>query len=632
MNISNKILAFICLLLPILSCTDDQIPDEHPSEEIPSSPIHLPMIDLDLQSLSSFSTEGDNWHVAGAVRSHFDKEWHLDTEEGNGILFNEVTDKGIRNAAGDGAHLFTQFEHGDIELEVEFLVPKGSNSGLYFMSRYELQIRDSQNDGELGYDDCGGIYAQWKEPDNYEDIIGGRAPNVDAAKAPGLWQKFKVLFRAPRFDKTGRKTNNALFEYVYLNDFLIHDSVEVSSPTIEAIATDEVATAPLMIQGDHGPMAFRNIRFKIYTEDTVAFSNIRYSLYEGEWDYIPDFSNLTPVKEGTVDDFNDQTELAGQNDHFGIVYTADIGIPQEGAYLFETGIDDGGELYIDDELVITNQGEPGYGTESAIIDLTAGTHNIKLTYYQEIWGSILALNIEGPGMQKRTYLSPDVEAWIKQWSKGSMFVDADQVEMVRGFVDHRDRKYTHTLSIGSPEGIHYSYDTRYNALLNVWRGDFANVSEMWVNRGEEQRLKPMNAALHLHDGIPIAEIKSAKSKFLPVDMFHDPKGYRVDENGRPTYLYSYGEITVEESIAPDGGMLRRSIRFKNQGGSTYHFKIADDEHIDQLENDWWTIGNNYFMNVIEGKESVQIRSIGENAELLYRIPKGNSSLTYKIKW
>jgi hypothetical protein len=175
----------------------------------------------------------------------------------------------ILNGKGVTRDLVTVKEYGDIEAHIEFTVPRGSNSGVYFMGRYEVQVLDSW-DAAAGkpkekpsYSDCGGIYERWDDArgpgkEGYE----GHPPRSSAARKPGEWQTFDVLFRAPRFDASGKKTENARFVRVVHNGVLIHENVEVTGPTRAAAFQDEKPLGPLMLQGDHGPVAYRRIAIR----------------------------------------------------------------------------------------------------------------------------------------------------------------------------------------------------------------------------------------------------------------------------------------------------------------------------------------------------------------------------------
>jgi len=159
---------------------------------------------------------------------------------------------------GRTGNLFSKHEHGDVMAAIEYMVPQGSNSGIYFQGRYEIQILDSYGKKKVTFVDNGGVYARWANGKAFE----GAAPAVNASKPPGEWQKFIVTFRAPRFDKAGKKIENARFVKVIHNGQLIHHDVEVTGPTRAEAFTDEQPTGPLMLQGDHGPVAFRKIVLK----------------------------------------------------------------------------------------------------------------------------------------------------------------------------------------------------------------------------------------------------------------------------------------------------------------------------------------------------------------------------------
>jgi hypothetical protein len=101
----------------------------------------------------------------------------------------------------------------------------------------------------LKYGDCG-------------DIYNTAAPRTNVCKAPGEWQTCDVVFRAPRFDASGKKTANARFVKVVFNGTVIHENVEVKGPTTASLGGAEKPEGPVMLQGDHGPVAFRNLRLK----------------------------------------------------------------------------------------------------------------------------------------------------------------------------------------------------------------------------------------------------------------------------------------------------------------------------------------------------------------------------------
>ncbi|HEY3788146.1 MAG TPA: DUF1080 domain-containing protein, partial [Urbifossiella sp.] len=112
------------------------------------------------------------------------------------------------NPSPGGTDILTEKNFGDMLLEIEFMIPKGSNSGIYMMGEYEVQIYDTYGKKELKIGDMGSIYTY-------------AAPSVDACKKSGEWQKFVIDFQAPKFEGN-KKVANGKFIKVTFNDKVIH--------------------------------------------------------------------------------------------------------------------------------------------------------------------------------------------------------------------------------------------------------------------------------------------------------------------------------------------------------------------------------------------------------------------------
>ncbi len=199
-----------------------------------------------------WNKELGDWIIAGDAFLRPENEKLLATKPGVGVMING--DK------GKCKHLLSKAEFGDIKAHVEYMVARKSNSGVYFMGRYEIQILNSYGKDKVGVHDNGAIYQRWDEkrtPKGYQ----GKAPRVNASLPPGQWQKLDVIFRAPRFDADGKKIANAKFEKVVLNGIVIHENEEVTGPTRAAWypRPQEALTGPIFLQGEHGPVAYRNI-------------------------------------------------------------------------------------------------------------------------------------------------------------------------------------------------------------------------------------------------------------------------------------------------------------------------------------------------------------------------------------
>lgn len=197
------------------------------------------------------------WLIVGTVT--------LDPADAKKLVLGDGTGLLANGRKGKTGNLVSAAEFGDAEIHVEWLVPKGSNSGVYVMGRYEVQVLDSFGNPKPGSGDAGGIYQRW-DPKRGQGKEGfeGHPPKANAAKAPGEWQSFDITFTAPRFDANGAKTANAVFVKVVHNGQVVHENVEVTGPTRSSLweYEPEKPTGPLMLQGDHGPVVYRNITVK----------------------------------------------------------------------------------------------------------------------------------------------------------------------------------------------------------------------------------------------------------------------------------------------------------------------------------------------------------------------------------
>jgi parallel beta-helix repeat protein len=133
---------------------------------------------------------------------------------------------------------------------------------------------------------------------------------------------------------------------------------------------------------------------------TNAVNGLDYKYYEGtNYNTVPDFSSITPLKLGSCNNFD--LTLANRSVIFSFNYTGYINVPLDGQYTFYTTSDDGSNLYIDNVLVVNNDGLHAALEQSGTIGLKAGKHYISVGYFQQGGGSILNVGYQGPGISKQ---------------------------------------------------------------------------------------------------------------------------------------------------------------------------------------------------------------------------------------
>ncbi len=204
---------------------------------------------FDGKDLAGWRTPTGTWTVAKGVSLDPANPEKFIIIPGQGVLVN--------SASSHTVDLITEAEFGDMEAHVEFCITRHSNSGVYLMGRYEIQVYDSfgvEKDQYPGIE-CGGIYPRWIN----EKDVEGHSPRVNASKPPGQWQTFDITFRAPRFDPSGKKIANAKVVKIVHNGKVIHENVELNGPTRGGMSDDDKPTGPIRLQGDHGPVAYRNL-------------------------------------------------------------------------------------------------------------------------------------------------------------------------------------------------------------------------------------------------------------------------------------------------------------------------------------------------------------------------------------
>jgi len=139
---------------------------------------------------------------------------------------------GVLTNAKSGANLVSTRNFDDFKLHLEFRVPKGANSGVYLRGRYELQVDDAAGLDPSSHH-LGGLY-------------GFIAPSENVARAAGEWQTMDVTL-------VGRMLTYAL------NGTTVIANREIPGITGGALDSAEGEPGPLLLQGDHGPVEYRNI-------------------------------------------------------------------------------------------------------------------------------------------------------------------------------------------------------------------------------------------------------------------------------------------------------------------------------------------------------------------------------------
>jgi len=212
---------------------------------------------------------------------------------------------------------------------------------------------------------------------------------------------------------------------------------------------------------------------------------------------------------------------------------------------------------------------------------------------------------------------------------------ANKPYLLRSFLMFEGKKRTHVISVGTPEKVNYAYDLKQGALLEVWRGDFMDVKEMWKDRGEPQLAKPLGIILPLSAAPALAALADKDAAWPDSIAFDDleNKGYVLDKSKMPTFLYAANGADVRDKIAVlDGGTaLSRTISISNSKRPLY-CRIAAAPSIEAHKNNTYTVGDKaYTLKVADGTKAL-IRKTQNGKELLVLLANATDSLTYSLTW
>lgn len=579
--------------------------------------------------LSFWKTTGQkNWQIAGDVSAAIDKADKMTATKGAGVLLNLPDEK-------NRANLISAGEYGDVDVSFDFMMAQHSNSGFYLQGRYEVQLLDSWGVKNPRYGDCGGIYARRRFVPQ-EQMFEGSAPWQNACLAPGLWQHMDIAFQAPRFDAAGKKIANARMLKVTLNGVIVQENVELTGPTGGPISEQEAATGPFMIQGDHGPVAFRNFALTNRSGQPPALSPIAYKVWLGKFQTQEDFLAKKVDKEGIAAQFT--WESAGTKDAFAVVYKSNLKARLAGKYGFTIRVGGRSSLKVNGQEILADAWTWSGDQRNATIDLPAGDVPIELTTYKndEWMTPMLAFWVEGPGAPKAAF--HNLSSTLALTPHDPIYLNATEPSVFRSFMDFSPdgkfkKRIVHAVQVGDPEQVHYTFDLDNGALAQIWKGEFLHTSPMWDDRGDGSS-RPRGAVLVLHDVSPIvpktALFDTTTSKHDPVPDFR-PKGYDLDESDRPIFRYLRFGMDVEDQIrVTDGKYLTRTLTINNASAAgNYVCRLAMGTEIVKVDETLYTVdGKRYYLQLAKGEKPLMESSGG--LSVLYVPVKGK--IEYSILW
>ena len=614
--------------------------------------IELPPLSVTLADLSAFRAPSANWRVVGGATTAPSGASEFATSPGVGVLLNQPSSH-AHSAATTG------FEHGDIDVSFDVMLAQKSQPSVMLMGRYGVQLSDSWAADAPTLATIGAVAERWDDGRGRgREGFEGTSPRQNAGRAPGLWQHVDIVFRAPKF-AAGQKVANARFVTVRVNGVVVQENVEATGPTRGSAFRDERASGPLVIDGDRGALAVRNIRYKAYS-GFAELTGLRYRIYEGDAMDASYARTHTPAREGTTRSIS--TDLPMPQDKFAVAYDGSLSVPTAGRYRFALslgwiGADSatrgqsvgGGMLGIDGKPVVVHTGADR--RSQGDVELAAGPHAFSVGFYKNRASynrRDVAITVEGPGVVRQS-LNDDSSGGGSFGAPVNPIMVEPQSEpvMLRSFVRHGNTKRVVAVSVADPIGVHYTYDLAQGSLLYVWRGPFLETTQMWHERGEDQTAEPLGSVMTLPGTPGVADLADANAAWP--DSVEGKRfrrdGYKLDKSGHPTFLYYVGSNAVEDAFLPtaDGLALRRELRIHESSVSpvpgpmpqNLFVQLAQSDHITRQRDGSYVVGDRSFYITLPGNRLAPLlrRSNGMDELLLpVRFSLGEASVAYTIVW
>jgi hypothetical protein len=213
-----------------------------------------------------------------------------------------------------------------------------------------------------------------------------------------------------------------------------------------------------------------------------------------------------------------------------------------------------------------------------------------------------------------------------------VYVDATENTIVRSFIDlpGGNGRVTHSVNVGSPTTVHYTYDLDKGSIVVLWKGDFLNASSMWIERGDGSSKVRGKATYFGKPALTLAKLSSDQATWLAdtTGTGYKPTGYKLDDTGLPTFMYKiYGaQISDASRVLPNGEGIQRIITTPAAITGMYA-RLASAKQIVKVSEALYTIDDKAYQLRLDDGVIPVIRLSAEGQELLVPF---QTKLTYSI--
>jgi hypothetical protein len=205
--------------------------------------------------------------------------------------------------------------------------------------------------------------------------------------------------------------------------------------------------------------------------------------------------------------------------------------------------------------------------------------------------------------------------------------------VLRSFVEYRGEKKVEALSVGDPEGVHYTVDLENGGLLYAWKGRFVDAGSMWYSRGQMQVATPLGQRITLTEGPVLAVLRSGSDPWPEAPGTFVRHGYTLDVDGLPQLSYTVEGLDVIDTLRPADNchaLLRRLEITGVAPVGQVRVRVAAGR-IQERKPGVYDVDGTYFVTT---PENAVVRSLSSAQEQLIPIMPTSSGAVaeYSIIW
>lgn len=518
-------------------------------------------------------THPANWQLAGRV-SATPNQTMLTTKPGNTVMLGQP---------GEPLTLLTT--SADFSLRFDMMLPAGAAAQLILPAGQPIAL----NTPEL----------------------------TRLMKAPGLWQTIEIAYKA------ATPTQAAALTKLAINGVTVREGQILPGKQGTGNGVQVGLTA--------GTAGIRNVAGRMMNNRNIAqwSGPVSYTIFKGDkWSR----NDITPQTElittGTTDALNYEVAY-GRGQRYTILYAAKLNLTEAGDCLFALNYGGVTDLRVDGkELIPATFKDLGYPT-SGRATLLAGEHTVEVLFART-WprpglGLFVSLPDTRPQPLHKLASLPEPDP------VGAISVEADAAPvLLRSFIQlpGEKTKRTHSLSVGTPAGIHFSYDLNQMALLQTWKGDFADMTEMWYERGEPQIIHTLGTTIMLPAQPALAQLADEQAAWPDslADNVLQYKGLTVAKAGLPVTTYILAGAAVTDAIQTTNTGLTRTFTVTGAPAGLF-CRAAASSQIEDLGKGLYNVGDGQYYVRLDPKLKPRVRTVGGRQELVLQV-KG--AVSYEV--